>query len=263
MIQKRGHAEDEDDDRASSTKRSRASISPAPLSSGEVKGKSGLRPSSEGGDHSKRNESDNDHDEEEDDDYTSSSGSSSSSSDEDEDEVDEGDDVEEENNTHTQSSLSKTETITYIPGRPKPQISLPPNSSDLLSRISSFLPQLQAANADIEQRLAKGESLEDLILDDVKDAETEDGEEGKEYIEMNLGLGVLKEKKRKRQPGDISLGDESSSDSDNDEENDEVSLKESTEEDGEGQVLNELMGLKSRSGQKPRTKPGIQEVDEG
>lgn len=79
---------------------------------------------------------------------------------------------------------------------------------------------------------------------------------------QNLGLGVLKEKKRKRQPGDISLGDESSSDSDEDNE-DEVSLKDGAEEDGEGQVLNQLMGLKSRSGQKPKTKPGIQEVDEG
>ena len=79
-----------------------------------------------------------------------------------------------------------------------------------------------------------------------------------------MGLGVLKEKKRKRQPGDISLADESSSDSDNDEKNEEeISLKESTEEDGEGQVLNQLMGLKSRSGQKTRTKPSIQEVDEG
>lgn len=78
---------------------------------------------------------------------------------------------------------------------------------------------------------------------------------------QNLGLGVLK-KKKKRQPGDISLGDESSSDSDEDNE-DEVSLKDSAEEDGEGQVLNQLMGLKSRSGQKPKTKPGIQEVDEG
>lgn len=79
-----------------------------------------------------------------------------------------------------------------------------------------------------------------------------------------MGLGVLKEKKRKRQPGDISLADESSSDSDNDEENeDEVSPKESTGENGEGQVLNQLMGLKSRSGQKPRTKPSIQELDEG
>lgn len=80
------------------------------------------------------------------------------------------------------------------------------------------------------------------------------------FFEQNLGLGVLKEKK-KRQPGDISLGDESSSDSD--EEEDETSPKEGADEDGEGQVLNKLMGLKNRSGQKPRANPGIQEVDEG
>ena len=185
MIQKRGHAEDEDDDRVSSSKRSRASMSPAPLSLGGLEGKSGLHSSSEGVNRAINDDTNDEDEEEEDDDYTSSSGSSSSS-DEDEDEDDEDDDEEEENNTHTQSTLSKTETIPYIPGRPKPQISLPPNSSDLLSRISSFLPQLQAANADIEQRIAKGESLEDLILDDVKDTETGDGdgEEGKEYIEM-------------------------------------------------------------------------------
>lgn len=157
-------------------------MSPTSVSLGELEGKTALHSLSEGGNHVIENENDNGHDEEEeeeDDDYTSSSGSSSSSStsseDEDKDE-DEDDDDEDVN----------SETIPYIPGRPKPQISLPPNSSDLLSRISSFLPQLQAANADIEQRLAKGESLEDLILDDVKDTEIEDGEGegGKEYIEM-------------------------------------------------------------------------------
>lgn len=73
---------------------------------------------------------------------------------------------------------------------------------------------------------------------------------------------MLKEKKKKRQPGDISLGDESTSGSDEEVE-DGASLKEDVEDDGEGQVLNQLMGLKSRSGQKPKTKLGIQEVDEG
>lgn len=129
---------------------------------------------SERGDHAIEHENDNDNVGDDEDDYTSSEGTSSSSSSEgkDDDEDDENEDEE-------------SETITYIPGRPKPQISLPPTSSDLLSRISSFLPQLQAANADIEQRLAKGESLEDMILDDVKDDEAGEGDgEGKTYIEM-------------------------------------------------------------------------------
>lgn len=81
-------------------------------------------------------------------------------------------------------------------------------------------------------------------------------------LRQNLGLGVLKEKKKTRQPGDISLGDKNSSDSD-DEEEDEVSLKVSADGDGEGQVLNQLLGLKSRSGQESKSKPTIQEVDEG
>lgn len=176
MTQKRGRAEDDEDDRVSSSKRSRASMSPAPLSSGGLEGKPGLHSTFQGGGHAVRNENDND-EEEEDDDYTSSSGSSSSSSSsEDEDDDNNGGEDEEDENQ---------ETIPYIPGRPKPQISLPPNSSDVLSRVSSFLPQLQAANADIEQRLAKGESLEDLILDDIKDDDAEEGGgEGRRYIEM-------------------------------------------------------------------------------
>lgn len=180
MIQKRSHAERDEDDRVSSSKRSRASMSPAPDSLGGLEEKSGLRPSSERRDAVNINDEEEE-EEEDDDDYTSSSGISSSDEDDDEEEED---DDEDENNPH--SERDNKETIPYIPGRLKPQISLPPNS-DLLARVSSFLPQLQAANADIEQRLAKGESLEDMILDDVKDNEAEeDGEEGggKEYIEM-------------------------------------------------------------------------------
>ncbi|RAO70484.1 uncharacterized protein BHQ10_006496 [Talaromyces amestolkiae] len=245
MIPKRGHTED---DGFSSSKRSRASISPQRQHLGRSKGKSTLHSSSEGRYHVIEIENtNNDIIKDDEDDYTSSSGTSSS---------------EDDNNGQENERYEISETIPYIPGRPKPQISLPAKSSDLLSRISSFLPQLQAANADIEQRLARGESLEDMILDDVKDDEAQAAEgEERTYIEMNLGLGVLKEKKKKRQPGDISLGDESSSGSDKEE--DETSPKEGADEDGEGQVLNQLMGLKNRSGQKLKTNPGIQEVDDG
>lgn len=178
MIQKRGHTEDDEDDKFSSSKRSRASTSPPIRHLRGSKGKLVLRSSSEGGDHVLETENTNNGNiEDDEDDYTSSSGTSSSSDEEDEEE---DDNDEQENEIH-----EKLETIPYIPGRPKPQISLPTTSSDLLSRISSFLPQLQAANADIEQRLARGESLEDMILDDVKDDEAQaaDGEE-RRYIEM-------------------------------------------------------------------------------
>lgn len=184
MIQKRGHAEEDEDDKVSlSSKRSRASTSPAPVPFRGIEGKFALRSSAgKEGVSGHDNNSDNDNDEEENEDYTSSSGTSSSSSDEDDDDGEEDEDNGEEEN-QTQHTRNNTETIPYIPGRPKPQISRPANS-DLLSRISSFLPQLQAANADIEQRLANGESLEDMILDDVKDAKEEGGEEGGQYIEM-------------------------------------------------------------------------------
>ncbi|EED14863.1 conserved hypothetical protein [Talaromyces stipitatus ATCC 10500] len=246
MSHKRSHAEEVEDEVLLLAKRSRASTSP--VLSG-IEKKCVPRSCSKKDSHDNGHDNENDK-EQEDEDYTSSSGTSSSSSEEDESE-----DEEEKNHNDTNK-----ENISYIPGRPKPQIMRPPSllqNSDLLSRISSFLPQLQAANADIEQRLASGETLDDMILDNVKD--DEDGG-GREYIEMNLGLGVLKEKRKKRRVS-IDLGGESTSDSSAGEE--EESSKEDGEGDGEGHVLNRLMGLKSRSRQNPKRKAGIQEVDEG
>lgn len=66
---------------------------------------------------------------------------------------------------------------------------------------------------------------------------------------------MLKEKRRRREEGGIDLDDESPSDTD--EEEDEA------EEDGEGRVMDQLMGLKGRSVQKQKLKAGIQEVEEG
>lgn len=109
--------------------------------------------------------------EEDDDDYTSSSGTSSpSSSSDEEDQSAEETDIKKHDN--------EEDAITYVPGRPKPQIhrTNPLEHSGLMSRISSFLPQLQAANVDLEQKLAGGES-KDMIMDDAND------EEG-QYIEM-------------------------------------------------------------------------------
>jgi Domain of unknown function (DUF4598) len=129
-----------------------------------------------------------------DDDYTSSSGTSSDDDDDDDDDENEDmgekyDNAREEEiiqnqntqNTQDRPQKSEDESITYVPGRPKPRIQRiqqPDDESGLMSRLSSFLPQLQAANADLEKKLADGGSLQDMILDDVKE-----GEEG-QYIEM-------------------------------------------------------------------------------
>lgn len=127
-----------------------------------------------------RKEPGDEDDDEEADDYTSSSGTSTVSSDDEEEARSEDND-----NATTRVRLQNLEddddkdTITYVPGRPKPSIQRINRTSEsgLLSRISSFLPQLQAANADLERRLASGEPLDGMILDNVKDDEGQ-------YIEM-------------------------------------------------------------------------------
>lgn len=110
--------------------------------------------------------------EEEDDDYTSSSGTSSPSSSSDEE------DQSDEDTSKKDIKHDDEDAITYVPGRPKPKIQRtnPLENSGLMSRISSFLPQLQAANVDLEQKLAGG-GTKDMILDDARDDE-------EQYIEM-------------------------------------------------------------------------------
>lgn len=117
---------------------------------------------------------------EESDDWTSSSGSSLSPSDEEDEEDEEGEEEEDDNGADDVASKAKEEAdeITTVPGRPRPRIERP-QQSELLSRISSFLPQLKAANEDLERRIAEG-NAHDHILDDVPDDEHGD----KPYIEM-------------------------------------------------------------------------------
>ncbi|KAG2183665.1 hypothetical protein INT43_006673 [Umbelopsis isabellina] len=57
--------------------------------------------------------------------------------------------------------------------------------SDLLSRLHSFLPEIESANRQ----------LNELVSQDPKKVDIENVEEDGQYIEMNLGLGVFEEKK--------------------------------------------------------------------
>lgn len=114
---------------------------------------------------------------------------------------------------------------------------------DLQARISALLPQLAAANHELETN-GVGAGLEDV-------------EDGEQHIEMDLGLGVLEEKRE---------GDESSSGSD-----EEIEVEDAAGDAAEGEqlspgreqrragkdssVLNKLMGR-----EKPDTKPGIEEL---
>lgn len=81
-------------------------------------------------------------------------------------------------------SSKEEEVIQNLPLSKKPTISALNPASDLCTRLSSFLPELRKANADLEN------SPEILTrrLDEVADDE-------EHYIEMDLGLGVLKEKR--------------------------------------------------------------------
>lgn len=115
-----------------------------------------------------------------DDDYTSSSGPSSSES-ESEDDVSENEDeqMQDGDTTRTTSAPARaaSSSIPSIPGRPKPAIHRMEGGSDLLSRLSTFLPQMENANQDLEREIAAGRG-KSMILDEVDD------EDEKEYIEM-------------------------------------------------------------------------------
>ncbi|MCJ1337966.1 hypothetical protein MMC09_003250 [Bachmanniomyces sp. S44760] len=81
---------------------------------------------------------------------------------------------------------------------------------DIQSRVSSLLPALASANEQLEIERQEGRldarDIENLGEDELGDAGDEYGG-GKPYIEMNLGLGVLKQKIDKSQrKGTSSLG---------------------------------------------------------
>ncbi|KAI9882720.1 MAG: hypothetical protein M1823_005526 [Watsoniomyces obsoletus] len=77
------------------------------------------------------------------------------------------------------------EIITLRPNRPKPTM-LPPKSNLLLTRLQSFIPELAQANQELDTDRLEGR-LESKQLDRV--------DEGESHIEMNLGLGVLEDKR--------------------------------------------------------------------
>ncbi|KAK4539970.1 hypothetical protein LTR36_009940 [Oleoguttula mirabilis] len=85
--------------------------------------------------------------------------------------------------------------IITVGGPKKPQIAREVTlngAQDLQARIAALLPQLAAANSNLDKDGA-GHSMEDV-------------EEGEQHIEMNLGLGVLEEK----QGGDCSSSEDES-----------------------------------------------------
>ncbi|KAL8843181.1 MAG: hypothetical protein Q9176_002134 [Flavoplaca citrina] len=105
--------------------------------------------------------------------------------------------------TTSNASDSSTSIIfsntTHIPNH-TPQ-SLPAPSA-LQSRLSTFLPTIRASNAELERERLDG-TLRNRDMENLSSpSDTEAEGEGKPYIQMDLGLGVLEEKK-KSAAGDI------------------------------------------------------------
>ena len=163
----------------------------------------------------------------------SESVSSSSEEDEEEDEEDdssEADSDSDEEDGEDEEDEERDEEATRVPTKPNMRVN---EAGDLKSRLAAFLPQLAESNLQIEQLKKRGEykGMEDV-------------EEGSQYIEMDLGLGVLEEKK----PG------QEEEEEDEDEKMEEAGgAGDKKEED----VLGKLMGYK-----KGRPNVGISEVDE-
>ncbi|KKK22093.1 hypothetical protein ARAM_002506 [Aspergillus rambellii] len=165
-----------------------------------------------------------------DDDYTSSSGSSLSSSSDD----DESDNGGEDSQRTKSIGDGDSEQMAALPARRKPNIRKMAKQPTLLSKLSAFLPQMKSANEHLQQEIAAGRE-KDIRLDN----EDEEHHEG-QYIEMNLGLGVLEEKRSddEHPPSDQELEDANSSQETN--------------------LLDRLMGKTTDSSDKD--KPSIQEM---
>ena len=180
---------------------------------------------------------------------TLDSGISSSESEDEEDE-----DEEEENSdrdstvdeaTISRDSLRDEVDTISIPPQTKPAIAgspSPSGPSKLQSRIATFLPQLRKANEDLVN--ADGEMRIDKLT------------EGQDhYIEMDLGLGVLKERQKPRPPNrEIQTHDSSTS-------SDSTSTSgDDTQTEGSGKdLMSDLLG-KKKGGRQAR--PVIQPLDE-
>ncbi|GIK04490.1 hypothetical protein Aspvir_008573 [Aspergillus viridinutans] len=178
-----------------------------------------------------------------DDDYTSSSGSDGDS-DSDSDSGSDGD-GENEDQEADYSSDQAGSSLPHISAQQKPRIHRMTREPDLLSRLSAFLPKMKSANEDLQREIAAGRG-KDLQLDEVENQEGQ-------YIEMNLGLGVLEEKRADGSSStDEELGD--GPESANDEDAAELDTKLQKDSD----ILDILMGRKKSSDQKPT----IQELTE-
>ncbi|KAH7384108.1 hypothetical protein DE146DRAFT_636250 [Phaeosphaeria sp. MPI-PUGE-AT-0046c] len=141
-------------------------------------------------------------------------------------------------NTKQQARRRKNDGITNLRAGQgqKPIMRLDKNDMgpDIRDFLKGFLPQLKAANEELVAHRKAG-TLKSREIDMV------DAPEEEEYIEMDLGLGVLEEKKS-------NAHDSSDSDSDDT----------MADDDKETHVLSKLMGRVDNT----KDAPGIQEVQD-
>ncbi|ERF71566.1 hypothetical protein EPUS_00555 [Endocarpon pusillum Z07020] len=147
-------------------------------------------------------------------------------------------------------SCEDDDLIQDLPVPRKPLMSVSHATSDLRTRLSAFLPQLQKANADLEN------ATEACLrpLDEVADDEDH-------YIEMNLGLGVLKEKRPpSAQVDGLRLADEDGTSSSEDSGSDPTEARGNVvDQSVESAAITNFIGAK-RSG---RERPSIQDLTDG
>lgn len=170
------------------------------------------------------------------DDETSSSGSSS----------DGDDDFEEDQESYQSGGNSKDnleEVKATSPSRQTSKFSTKPTlgqTSDLQSRLQAFLPKLEKANAELEN------------TDDIKQRRIDDvAEDDEHYIEMNLQLGVLSERKTGDRDGKLKFR-ESGSEGEDEDDDDDDDVDASIDQG----VISTLKGEKARDRQNGR----IQEI---
>ncbi|KAF2767677.1 hypothetical protein EJ03DRAFT_352880 [Teratosphaeria nubilosa] len=135
------------------------------------------------------------------------------------------------------------EEVITIGGPKKPEIGkegLLGGASDLQARISALLPQLAAANRELEKE-GQNHSIEVV-------------QDGEQHIEMDLGLGVLEE-----QRGDEDSSDSTSDDADEAEVPGDISISSDTER--RKPVCKETSAMCKLMGQsKDRKKAGIEDL---
>ncbi|OJD10800.1 hypothetical protein AJ78_08285 [Emergomyces pasteurianus Ep9510] len=168
---------------------------------------------------------------------SSSSSSSSSSS---------GQFESETNDIVNVSGPSDLVSVPHRPPHPKPSIHRL-NGSTLRSRLTSFLPQLRVANENLEKEIAAGNAA------GVELSQSEDTEIDGQYIEMNLGLGVLEE--QRGESGSLTSTDTESTISYDEDNSARPATKKQPKPHHDMNVMNKLMG------NKPETKrPTIEDI---